>query len=241
MFCICGKQHKAGYTALTPDLWVCANCKRPSQMVFEKLTRRYAPRNATGIRSVVGTGDGRSVIRWSTDKSGETVTTMVFQAYPRKVDMDQGREVLVTFWQELDNDIDVIREPSNPPELVAEKKVRATTLAEMLAVLMSPFYADHKAVLAESMTRWNARREGRDHESPGLAEAIWNPSTRFDGTPYSEEAEAKARGPKAGPKVQLDDQKIAFIKHCLENGSQTPEVLAGMFSCSVDDIKAAVS
>jgi hypothetical protein len=39
--------------------------------------------------------------------------------------------------------------------------------------------------------------------------------------------------------VKLDDQKIRFVKHCLATGAQTPETLAAMFSCTIDDIKAA--
>lgn len=259
MFCDCGKQSK-GYTAMHEkdekgrpdpltfnyDFWVCANCMRPSQMVFMKLTNRYTPKRATHMRSVHGHGDGRTTIRWATEKSGETLTTMVFHAYPRKVDMpgvhDQGRDVCVELWHKLDNTIDQIRGGQVDVQLLEFEKVRASTLADTIALIMSPFYADTNAVLAESMTRWKARQEGREHESPGLAESIWDPLSRFDGTPYSREAEQRARngGAAAKTRVQFDEQKITFIKHTLENGQMTPEVLAGMFNCTVDDIKAAV-
>jgi hypothetical protein len=37
----------------------------------------------------------------------------------------------------------------------------------------------------------------------------------------------------------LDEQKVTFIKHSLANQTLTPEKMAEMFACSVDDIKAA--
>lgn len=247
MYCQCGKQASAGYTAMPEEgggfnyhFWVCANCHKPSFLVFEKVTYMHVPKRATAILSVVGTGDGRNMLTWATAVSGERIKTMTFNPYPRKVDMvDQGRDVCLELWRSLDAKIDTIRGPE-PTDTELHKEA-ALTYAKVIALVMSPFYADQQAVLAESMNRWKARQEGRDHESPGLAESIWDPATRFDGTPYSKEAEAKARTRGAKPKVKLDDQKINFIKHCLENGTMTPEVLAGMFDVSVDDIKAVVS
>lgn len=221
------------------DFWVCAECHLPTRMVFEKLTNRYAPARATHISSVVGDSAGRNILTWGTPVSGEKIKTMMFHPYPRKADMDQGRNICLELWQKLDYEIDTIR--SQNAQLTEYNKTRATALSEVIALIMSPFYADSTAVLQESMNRWTARQEGRDHESPGLAEAIWDPITRFDGTPYSREAEAKARsgGAKTAPKAKLDEQKVTFIKHSLANGSMTPEVLAGMFACTVEDIKAA--
>jgi len=171
---------------------------------------------------------------------GTKVQTMVFKAYPRKVDMDQGRNVCVELWHKLDGLIDEIRAPQTSVH-DEYNKAQANMLAEVIALVMSPFYEDSTAVLRESMVRWEARQEGREHESPGLAEAIWNPNTRFDGTPYSEESERRVRtGAAPKPQVVFDAQKIAFIKHCLENGTQSPEVLAGMFECTVVDIKGVL-
>lgn len=225
------------------DFWVCANCLRPARMVFEKLTHKTAPARATCIKSVVGDSAGRNIITWGTEVSGEKIKTMMFHAYPRKMDMDQGRNICLELWHKLDESIDTIR--ANPGHDMEHDKTRANTLAETIQLIMSPFYADTQAVLAESMTRWKARQDGTEHESPGLAESIWDPSTRFDGTPYSKEAESRARSRSGGaraakPPVQFDEQKRTFIKHTLENGQMTPEVLAGMFNCSVEDIKGVM-
>lgn len=221
------------------DLWVCNQCHLPTRMVFEKLTHNYIPKNATHLASVVSEDTGRCILTWATKESGVKVKTMVFHPYPRKADMDQGRNILVEMWRWLDRDIDTIR--GNPGHDMEHDKTHAMALAETIALLMAPFYADSKAVLAESMNRWTARQEGREHESPGLAESIWDPATRFDGTPYSRESEAKVatRTAPVKPKVIFDDTKIKFIKHCIDSGAQTAKVLAGMFQCAESDIQEA--
>lgn len=112
------------------------------------------------------------------------------------------------------------------------------TLAGVLALLMSPFYADDKAVLAESMNRWKARQESREHQTPGLAESIWDPSMRFDGTPFSEAAEGRARSSGVPAPVRLDDQKRNFIKTMLDSGGMSAATLAGMFEVSTEVIEA---
>ena len=254
MYCRCGKQYTVGYTAARQidatdpydfnyDFWVCANCHKPSLLVLKGLTHMLIPKRATGLLGIHGLEDGTSILTWSTEVSGERIKTMTYEPYLRKVDMtDHGRGHLVEFWKELDECIDSIRSDAQPSDIVVEDKVRATTYAQVLAQLMQPFYADHNAVLAESMNRWKARQDGRDHETPGLAESIWDPSTRFDGTPYSRENEQKVRaGGTVKSRVKpLDDQKVAFVNHCLQAGSMDAEQLAAMFSCSVDDIKAVV-
>lgn len=222
------------------DFWVCAGCMLPSRMVFDALTNRHMPARATHILSAHGDLNGRWRLRWATDQSGEVIETMTFSPYPRKPDMpkaDQGRDILVEMWKKLDYSIDIIRDVNTIPDIREIEKGKAGGIAECIAVVMAPFYPDQTAVLKESMARWKARQEGVEHESPGLAEKIWDPSTRFDGTVYEESAEPRRR---TKPPVKFDDQKITFIKHTLENGTMTPEVLAGMFDCTVDDIKAVM-
>lgn len=250
MYCDCGKQLRSGYTAMPQpekgphafnyDFWVCANCHCPSRMVWEKVTGRYSPARATSMRSLSGKADGTQVITWGTDVPGETIQTVVFFPYPRtKVNgMDQGRNHLLTIWQKLDHCVDQIKSGSIQAEYY---KAQATAYADVIAQLMNMFYADVPAVSAEALARWTARQEGREHQSPGLAEFEWDPATRFDGTVYSRDNEAAviaAKGSK--PKVVFDEQKTTFIKHTLSNGQMTPEVLADMFNCTADDIKAVL-
>ena len=154
---------------------------------------------------------------------------------PDGKETDQGRTILVELWHWLDEEIDIIR-GGLPPEVVEIEKARAVTLSETIALIMSPFYADTNAVLSESMVRWTARQGGSDHESPGLAETIWDPGSRFDGTPYSRENQARIEAGKAEPAV-LDTAKQGFIKMQLDSGSFKPAELAKMFEVSEEVIK----
>lgn len=251
MICRCGG--KDGYRAhlhdppahkydFNYDFWVCARCLAPARMVFEKLTDRLVPTRATGMLSVVGDGEGRNIIRWSTATSGERIVTMTFHPYPRREGMpghSQGRAVLAELWWRLDETIDLIRSGAPDAHADIEAKSRANTLADTLSLIMSPFYPDAQSVLAESMTRWKARQAGEQRESPGLAESIWDPLSRFDGTPYSRDNEARVRGGspgKAEPAV-LDTAKQGFIKLQLDTGAFKPEELAKMFGVSVEVIR----
>ena len=248
MYCKCRKAPEGFKAAPSLDgdgvnynFWVCSRCGKPTRMVWEKMTMKHVLASALTVLSQDGGAGGRTTLTWAMP-DGTKRQTMVFKAYPRKVDMDQGRNVCVELWQMLDKKIDEIRaHPTSP--VVEYEKAQANMLAEVIQLVMSPFYSDSIAVLQESMRRWEAREEDREHESPGLAEAVWDPATRFDGTPYSADSEAKVRnvGASSNKSVVFDDQKVAFIKHCMETGAQSPEVLASMFSCTVDDIKAVMS
>lgn len=250
VYCTVVQHRKAGYTAMPDadsnsgfsyDFWVCAECHLPSRMVFDKLTDSHAPQRATYIKSVVGDAHGRNFLTWGTAISGEKIVTMMFHAYPRKVDMDQGRNICLELWTGLDSFIDEIRDVRTHEYTRADRQIEARILAKVIALIMSPFYEDQTAVLRESMTRWTARQNGTEHESPGLAEAVWDPNLRFDGTPFSNENlhRVPSGGATVVKTVELDETKIRFIKHSLETGVMSAEVLAGMFACSIDDIKAA--
>lgn len=244
MWCRCTKRN-SGFAAMPLpeggfcyDLWVCNICFKPKLKVFEGLTFMYSPSRATALLSIDARDTGIIHAFWATETSGERIETVTYHPYPRKVGMDQGRNILLETWQKLDDSITIIR--ANPDYDMEHDKTRATALAEVIALMMPTFYESPEAVLRESMTRWTARQEQRDHESPGLAEKIWNPNTRFDGTPYSEENEARVRAgsaPKVTKRVALDDQKITFIKHCMTTGTMDAQTLAGMFGTSVEHVE----
>ena len=247
MYCLCKRGKDSGFTAMHEkdasgkpiantfnyDFWVCAECLRPTRMVFSKLTNNYAPLGASSIVSVYGRADGTNLLTWHTDHG--KVQTLSFHSYPfMEVNgMDQGRNHLLTLWQKLDAEIDTIRSLSPEHPAVEVNKVRATTLAEVIQQLMHMFYADTNAVLAESMNRWEARQQGRQHESPGLAESYWDPTLR--GAAATVERNKQTIAPKP-----LDPQKAAFVKHSLESGAMSPEELAKMFGVSIEVIKATV-
>lgn len=207
----------------------------------------HAPKRATRQLGWVGHADGTATQTWATDKPNERIQTMSFIPYPflKVNNVDQGRDHLLKLWQKLDAEIDTIR--SSDPQLIEYNKARASTLAEVIAQLMSPFYASTEDVLRESMNRWTARQNGAGHDTPGLGEELWDPLARQENVTVVKTTGGSSRPSRSGgappappkPKAKLDEQKVTFIKHSLANGTMTPEVLAGMFACTVDDIKAA--
>lgn len=239
MFCRC-KKAPEGFTRIAGDLWGCTRCSLPTRQVFEGVTHgMYILAGATALLSYEGHGDGRATLTWGM-ADGSKVRTMVFKPYPRKVDMDQGRNILVELWRRLDSNIEQIRSIQTDSALLDYEKAQANCMAATIALIMPTYYEDSTAVLRESMNRWKAHQADEEHVTPGLAESIWDPSTRADGTPWSRENESKARS-EAKPRIliKLDDQKTAFVKHSLANGVLTAEKMAEMFGCTVDDIKAA--
>lgn len=248
MFCQCSSSDKS-YVAMhekdangNPDpftfdyqFYVHTVCMKPSRQVFEKETSMHAPRRATFLLSSNGREDGTFVQRWATDVRGERIETMTFNPYGKGPNMtvDHGRNHLLEFWKKLDETIDSIRAQATPDEA---QKVRASTLAEVISMLMRDFYDDSQAVLRESMLRWKARQAGEDRDTPGLAEVYWRPvdvtASRSGG------AVSKTASPKNAKVVpQLDDVKINFIKHCLATGAQSAKALAKMLETTEDVIE----
>lgn len=249
MYCHCGKKFTKGRIAPGPigftdkQVQYCGTCNSMSHVVQGVQVVKYGPLNARSPQNAIGKADGTVFIDWWTTNPGEIIQTMEYSPYPtRSINgMDQGRNHLMKFWHDLDECINQIRDKQVGNELLEAEKVRATTYAEVLAHLMAPFYADKDAVLAESLSRYNARKIGQDHQSPGLAEHIWDPSSRFEGTAYSQAAEKQTRTRTATKApVKLDDQRITFVNHCLQQGQMDVAQLAKMFDCSEDDIKAVV-
>jgi len=232
MHCVCGKQHKAGYAAkkidgkANYDFWVCGNCNLPSRMLFEGLIMGYMPRRATSILSHVDHGNGTATNTWATEVSGERIQTASFHPYPRKVNMDQGRNIVVELWHRLDQAIDQIRGGQVDVQLLELEKIRAMTLAETIVLVMPHFYAETNLVLAESMERWKARQAGEVRDTSGLAESEWVVTAP---TPVVSIPVAQV----------FDEQKTNFIKHSISTGVMDAKTLAGMFKCSEADIKAA--
>ena len=196
----------------------------------------YGPRNATACLSWVGSSDGTAVTSWRVKDSPDRIKTLNFFPYPflKVNNVDQGRNHLLALWGKLDDSIDIIR--ANQTADMEHEKTRALTLAEVIQQLMHMFYADTNSVLAESMSRWEARQEGREYESPGLAESHWDPTVRAAAIQKA----TVARNKQTITPKPLDDQKAAFVKHSLESGAMSPEELAKMFGVSIEVIKATV-
>lgn len=213
MYCTCRGGHKEGYSQpIKGDTWIHSTCRLVPQYVFERITGMLVPHKAKSVISVFSKADGANLVTFLLADDETLITVMYYHPYPFKdAPMTEQRDVLVKFWEDLDKTIDKVRDPMALDHLRESEKVRARTYAEVLAFLMHRFYEDSTAILKESMARWTARQDGvTDHQTPGLAEALWDPSTRYDGTPYSSSSEAKVRagGRATATKARLTGNRI---------------------------------
>lgn len=204
------------------------------------------PYKAKAILSTVGHLDGTYTHRFALD-DGSIVETMTYHPYPFKDSaMTEQRDSLLKFWQELDDCVDQIRGEQNDVVLYEAEKVRATTYAEVLAYLMHRFYPDAQAVLRESMARWKARQAGELHVTPGLAEELWSPDTRFDGTPYSRSSEGSVRSggtatATKGRKTtgnKIPDQAVDSWKTGIAQAMFTVDQCAKTYNMTPAEVKA---
>jgi hypothetical protein len=202
-------------------------------MVFEKLTGMRCPKNATALLHVFGRTDGINELTWATPDGRKK--TLHFAAYPAKVGMDTVKSAthLNTLWEMLDTEVESIKKSADE-----FNKYRARAFAEVLCILMQPFYENPDAVAREALARYKARTEGSEHETPGLGEAIWDPYTRWDGTVI----EQKKSSPSSKPvnNKPFPPEAIPGAKQALDLKMMTLSQLAKMYDVSEDTVRSAV-
>lgn len=250
MYCTCGKQGKAGYTAskeldsdeFNYDLWVCANCLKPSRLIFENICAMLTPRNAISMLGAHGGADGIWTCVWSMP-DGTRKTTMHYSPYPRIAPdmMDQGRGYLLQLWKLLDEKCQVIMK-YDPLDNMIKATARehaqheARGLSEAISILMYQFYPTANDVVKESVRRFKARESDTEYESPGLAESLWDPKSRFRGTTFEKVPSANLKAGKA-----LTPEEIQGIKDAVKSEMFTEADMASMFKVSVTQIREAVA
>lgn len=247
MWCQCGKQK--AFTAMKVDgefnyeFWVCSNCHKASLQVFKKVTGMYAPKDAVTWLSLHARNDGIHELIWSlADKS--RVTTLSYHPYPFKTfedqEMNQGRHLLLDTWKLLDSKVDLILDDSQSAAPEKEKaKNEARGIAEVLAMFMRPFFESADDIVRESVKRHKAKVADAEHQTPGLAEKLWNPNTRWDGTPFSE-ANIKSAG-TTKTKSKLTAENIQSIKDGISSGILTEKDCASIFKVTVSEVKEALA
>jgi len=198
VYCVCTSGHKEGYSAPDEgDVWVHAVCRLTPRYVFDRITNMRVPYHAKSVASVFSMATGHNYVTFHME-DGTKTEVVFYHPYPFKdAPMTEQKDTLYKFWIDLDSVIDAIKMPGNDSTdstHVELAKIRAKTLAEVLAYLMHKYYEDGTAVLRESQARWTARQQGvTDHQTPGLAEAIWDPATRHNGTHFSTESVRSTR------------------------------------------------
>lgn len=234
------------------DLWVCSKCLKPSRLVFQKVTSMRAPKDATALLAVFGRVDGVNEITWATPRG--KVTTLELAPYPMKVDMNPGQELLLKTWTLLDSKVDIIlSEPNGAGDNVIEAenreqaKYEARGIAEVLALYMKPFYEKADDIVREAVARHKAKVAGEERDTPGLAEAIWNPQTTWDGKPRqlpsasTPSTRAKKRTPaRPKPTRNLSPEELEGIRAALDSGMFDLAGVADMFKMTPAEVQSAL-
>lgn len=245
MYCTCKYSKMDGYTHIADDLWGHSICKQPTIQVFDRLTNMRVPYNAKALLSEHGHSDGIHILRFALE-DGSKVEMAYYHPYPFKDSLvTEQRDVLLKFWIDLDGCINRINQPYIDPLYdQAADKVRARTYCEMLAYLMHRFYEDGNAVGHEAMARYQARQDGiHNHQTPGLAEALWSADTRHDGTLYSAASEGAVRAGKRPTATsvktgnRIPDGAVGSWQKGISEGMFTTSQAAKTYNMSEAEVK----
>ena len=180
-----------------------------------------APKNAVSIRSMIGRATGVNEVTFKL-RDGSKATCLYYKPYPKKVDMTGPRDLLVDMWEQFDRTIDAVKAGDHQEEW---HKARGSAQAQFIQMIMSAFYPDSNAVTREGLARWKARQEGTDHETPGLAEDIWNPAP-----PVPEKRAPKPTGNR------IPDSAVDTVRQGDTLAMFTKEQMASTYSVTVAEL-----
>jgi hypothetical protein len=98
--------------------------------------------------------------------------------------MHEQKSVIRQAWEQLDEQVDEIMELTAKAEAAGFDKVievalerakaRARGKAEILALIMAPYYESAEEISAEAGQRWAARKNGTEHTTKGIS-ITWRP------------------------------------------------------------------
>ncbi len=228
MYCTCIGRKASGYTVAILDdkpqweFWVCSSCHKPTKMVFEKLTRNRVPLGATSLLSYAGRTDGIAELRFAcTGGERKTILTVIpYDRRPHSMGINPN-DILLETWNRLDYYTDLAL---NHPEMPGSKHA-ARAVAEVLALMMPPFFNNADDIVREAVRRYN-NCDNPDYETPGLG--IKSLSVH-DTMPYAD---------KPPVKITLDERTQEAIKKALEMKLMTAQQLAKSYNVSVEEIRA---
>lgn len=184
-----------------------------------------APKNAVSVRSMIGRTTGVNEVTFKL-RDGSKTTCLYYKPYPKKVDMPGPRDLLVDMWEMLDNSVNNIKSPvGGDASQIEWHKARGRAQAEIIAMIMSAFYPDADAVTREALARWKARTAGEPHETPGLAEDIWNPAP----------SAPEKRAPKPTGN-RIPDSAVDTVRQGITLGMFTKEQMASTYSVTVAEL-----
>lgn len=150
--------------------------------------------------------------------------------------MDQGRALLLQTWSLLDEAVVTIMEPGDfiqDKEKKDSAKQQARAYANVLALFMQPFFTDADSVAREAIARYKARQAGTVHDTPGLAEHIWDMTKNWDGSERVLPGIENKKVDLHANERTLTPEEVTAVQNALASNMFTSEQLAEMFKTSV--------
>lgn len=136
-------------------------------------------------------------------------------------------------WSFLDAAMDVIKS-EQLDAISADNRERAKqearAYANVLAVLMPPFFSHPDEIAREAMVRWQKRKAGEDYETPGMGRLRYKPPNTTLTTAGLPKTDTSIQ--MTTKVIELDDATQKGIKAALESGLFTAKQLAATYSVS---------
>jgi len=201
-------------------------------MVFEKVTFNRAPRGATGLMSYSGSTSGIHQLRFKVGAEEKIILTYhPYDRRPHSMGINPN-DILLETWKKLDEVTSFILDPTlNAVPEKDEAKIKARAYAEILALMMPPFFIDADAIVREAVQRYK-NRDNPEYETPGLGQKSL---AQYDNMPYAHDT------PKSKAEPELDAKTKAAIKMALESGMFTAKQLATSYGVSEATIESCRS
>lgn len=136
---------------------------------------------------------------------------------------------LVPIWKLLDEQVDIIKGDAHdfPTEKYTAAQNKARGMAQVLAVLMPPFFSSADEIVREAVKRWEKRQAGENYETPGIGRLKWKQPEPEATMAFAKRVEFD---PEEEPASQLSDedknkirQSKAFPSNMLAAAYGVPE------------------
>jgi hypothetical protein len=117
------------------------------------------PKDADHLSNAKILQNGQHLIEWR--RNGQTIQTVEYRPYPKKIPMAQTEPLLFTIWTQLMAKVDTILKPPAGPsdnsiEAAAREQARheGRGMAEALAIIMQPFLSTPDEVVRAAVKKY---------------------------------------------------------------------------------------
>lgn len=84
-------------------------------------------------------------------------------------------EYLTPIWHKLDLLVNVFKNDEKTPEARREAGLMARGMADVLAILMPPFFSTGDEIVKEALVRWEKRQANEEYTTPGIGKYKFRP------------------------------------------------------------------